>query len=53
MTFNLHPEYGLPDSLRERAVRLAKEDGVLNAAKELNLSPSSIYNWIKKANQED
>jgi len=40
-----HPAYGLDDSTRERAVRLAESIGVGAAAAEFNVSKSTIYRW--------
>lgn len=52
MQLNYHPDYGLPNSIRIAAIKKAKEIGVVNAAKLMRLSPSSIYNWLKKAEEQ-
>lgn len=44
---NYHPDYGLPSSIRIEAVLLSNLIGVKHAAKELNVSKSSIYKWRK------
>lgn len=46
--FNMHPDYGLPDCVRTKAIIKAQELGVNKAAKSMQLSPSSIYRWFKR-----
>ena len=41
------PAYGLADSTRERAVRIAREKGVQSAIAECNVSQASVYRWLK------
>lgn len=42
-----HPDYGLPDPYRVRALDLARMTSVAYASKRLNVSVSSIYRWRK------
>jgi transposase-like protein len=46
--FGYHPEYGLPDEIRLRAVFDAKAVNVKAAAETNNVSVASIYKWRKK-----
>lgn len=41
-----HPAYGLADTTRKRAVRIAKEHGVKAAIAECNVSQASVYRWL-------
>jgi hypothetical protein len=45
--FSFNPNYGLPDDLRHRAVKRAKETNPVLAAAEYNLGVSTLYKWIK------
>ena len=52
--FDYHPDYGLPDELRLRAVFDAKAMKVKTAAETNNVSVASIYKWQKRLKaQED
>lgn len=42
-----HPDYGLPDSYRVRALDLARMTSVGYASKRLKVSAASIYRWRK------
>ena len=46
--FPYHPNYGLTDSTRLKAVNLVRHQGlsVYSAAKKSNLHQSSIYRWL-------
>jgi transposase-like protein len=46
--FGYHPEYGLPDEIRLRAVFDAKAVNVKAAAETNNVSVASIYKWRKR-----
>ena len=46
-----HPDYGLPDEVRQRAVAMSKEAGVEFAAAYFNVSMVSIYKWRKDLEQ--
>jgi len=54
--FNYHPDYGLPDEVRLRAVFDAKAMKVKTAAEINRVSVASIYKWrtaiIKKAGED-
>lgn len=43
----LNPDYGYPVSLRLGACKLALEVGVTKAAALYNVTPPSVYNWLK------
>jgi transposase-like protein len=51
--FNYHPDYGLPDEVRLRAVFDAKAMKVKTAAKTNKVSVASIYKWRKKLEQDN
>jgi hypothetical protein len=40
-----HPDYGLTNDTRIRALLIAETSGVKAAAKELNVAVSTIYRW--------
>lgn len=40
-----HPDYGLPNDTRIRAVRIAETSGVKAAAAECNVAVSTVYRW--------
>ena len=42
-----HPAYGLPDTIRIRAVRIAEQHGVKVAAAECNVAVPTVYKWIR------
>ena len=46
--FPYHPNYGLTDNTRLKAVNLVRHQGlsVYSAAKKSNLHQSSIYRWL-------
>jgi len=48
LAFDYHPDYGLPDELRLRAVFDAKAMKVKTAAETNNVSVASIYKWQKR-----
>lgn len=54
--FPYHPDYGLPNDHRSKAVLLSIQYGVKRASDECKVSPSTIYKWradmglIKKRN---
>jgi len=41
-----HPDYGLPDVVRLRAVHIAETKGVKPAATMCNVAVSSVYRWV-------
>jgi hypothetical protein len=43
--FPYHEDYGLPDSLRMKAVEESYVLSVARSAKNNGVSPASIYNW--------
>lgn len=43
--FPYHPDYGLPNDIRGRAVLMSIQYGVKRAATEYNVSLSTIYKW--------
>jgi transposase-like protein len=43
-----HPEYGLPDELRMKAVREAEQGQVKHSATKNRVSIGSIYKWRKR-----
>ena len=40
-----HPDYGLPDVVRLRAVHIAETKGVKAAASECKVALSTVYRW--------
>jgi hypothetical protein len=52
-SFNYHPDYGLPDDVRLRAVFDSKAMKVKAAAKTNRVSVASIYNSRKKLEQDN
>lgn len=42
-----HPDYGLTNDTRIRAVRIAETSGVKAAAAECNVAVSTVYKWIR------
>lgn len=45
--FPYHPDYGLPDDLRQAAVVYAKEASVKEAAIKFRVCRQSVYNWLR------
>lgn len=45
--FPYHPDYGLPDNLRQAAVVHAKATSPKEAAIKFRVHKSSIYNWLR------
>ena len=43
-----HPDYGLPDEVRHRAVEMSNKAGVEFSAVFFNVSKASIYKWRKE-----
>lgn len=43
--FPYHPDYGLPNDIRGRAVLMSIQYGAKRAATECNVSISTIYKW--------
>ena len=43
-----HPDYGLPDEIRLRAIKDARVMEVKLAAKKNRVSSASIYKWRKR-----
>lgn len=48
INLNYHPEYGLPDEIRIKAVRDAQVTDVKMSAKINRVSTVSIYKWRKR-----
>ena len=40
-----HPDYGLTNDTRKRALRIAETSGVKAAAAECNVAVSTVYRW--------
>lgn len=51
--FPYHPEYGIPDEDRMRAVTLAKAAGFPAAAESTGFGQSSIYRWAADMRRQD
>lgn len=46
-----HPEYGLTDEIRIKAIKDARNLGVKVSAERNRVSTASIYNWRKRAEE--
>jgi len=42
-----HPNYGLPDELREKVIERAKVAGAITASAEYQVGLSTVYKWLK------
>lgn len=42
-----HPDYGVTDDIRFKAVTIAKQSGVEAAIRETGFHQSTIYKWMK------
>lgn len=51
--FPYHPNYGLPDDLRQAAVEYAKATSPKEAAVKFKVDLSSIYNWLRDYKPEE
>lgn len=45
--FPYHRDYGLPDSVRLKAIETAKTLGCARAARIHNLATSTVYRWMR------
>jgi hypothetical protein len=42
-----HPAYGLPNTVRIRAVSLARDVSIKSAAAQCNVAESTVYKWVR------